>query len=554
MSSRSLSNGRLEVVFDKSPLAISRMTNLLTGKQFCVGGSQSLIVRTPQAISDPTFLTEVESVTWSPDSVHFLVKDAAARTRAQVSMAVTDDGIAIHLHASAPTPIWVVEWRLARLSLDEVIVPALGGQALSSEMPSDTMLTYKYPFWWNSQFALGMMRGGGVWLRTMDIHPVFKFLRVRKTADHFTLAYGVEANAPLRSGTLEAMWYLDCFRGSWRVPTDIHRVWLEKSLGLARLEENRFLPKWARDIDIVLELWGIGKDSPEPLHTYDQMVERLKQWRTLHDPSRTLVYLPGFAEHGIDSHAPDYAPSPQLGGRRKFRALVDTAHRMGYPVMVHTNALCMTFDHRLYDRFRKYQVRDAFGQRQGWGLDIDGDWLAEPYFAYINPGARAWGDLMEKVIGALIREDGVDAVFLDQTLLAFNVSRGPNFIMGMRKHIQRLQRAFPETLFAGEGIHEHVLGTVPIVQIHGIDSLTEVHGMEGRKRWRFAHPLLTYLFGPYALFTAHLLTRHPTHHSFRFQEASYAKLGVIPALCLYHHDQKIDLPEVRKMIRRAKQL
>jgi len=35
------------------------------------------------------------------------------------------------------------------------------------------------------------------------------------------------------------------------------------------------------------------------------------------------------------------------------------------------------------------------------------------------------------------------------------------------------------------------------------------------------------------------------------QESSYARLGVIPALCLYHHRQALDTPGVRKMIRRA---
>jgi hypothetical protein len=41
---------------------------------------------------------------------------------------------------------------------------------------------------------------------------------------------------------------------------------------------------------------------------------------------------------------------------------------------------------------------------------------------------------------------------------------------------------------------------------------------------------------------------------FPFQEASYAKLGILPALCLYNATQRIDLPEVRKMVKRAKSL
>ncbi len=274
----------------------------------------------------------------------------------------------------------------------------------------------------------------------------------------------------------------------------------------------------------------------------------------LHPPRRTLLYLPGYAEHGIDSRAPDYHPSDHLGGEEKFRNLMDVAHAMGYRVMLHTNVLAMTFDHPLIEQFRQHQVVDLFGREQGWSLDIDGDWLAEPYFAYINPGAVEWGDLMESVIGDLVRSYSLDAVFLDQTLLAFNVSRGRNFVLGMRDHITRLQSAFPGVLFAGEGLHEHVLRPLPMVQIHGIDSIAEIHGMEGKTRWRNAHPVSTYLFGPYTRFTAHLLTKHPSHPMLALQESAYAKLGVIPALCLYAKAQPMDLPAVRAMIRRAQRL
>ncbi|MBP1648680.1 MAG: hypothetical protein H6Q30_2125, partial [Bacteroidetes bacterium] len=160
--------------------------------------------------------------------------------------------------------------------------------------------------------------------------------------------------------------------------------------------------------------------------------------------------------------------------------------------------------------------------------------------------------LMERIIGRLIRTYGVDGVFLDQTLLAFNTSRGPNFLTGMNRHVRRLERAFPNVLFAGEGLHEHVLSVLPMAQIHGLDSIAEVHGLEGKTRWRDVHPVSTYLFGPYTRFTAHLLTRHPANPVFALQESYYARLGVLPALCLYNAAQKMDLPEAKRMVKRAK--
>jgi hypothetical protein len=214
----------------------------------------------------------------------------------------------------------------------------------------------------------------------------------------------------------------------------------------------------------------------------------------------------------------------------------------------------MTYTHPRWPAFAEHQVVDAFGQRLGWGNDMDGDWLPEPYFAYINPGAEAWGDLMEETLGRLIRDFDLDAVFLDQTLLAFNVSHGPNFLLGMRRHVERLQRAFPDVLFAGEGLNEQVLPALPFNQIHGIDSIAEIHGMEGKKPWRRVHPVSAAFFGPHTRFVAHLLTKHPSSPVFMAQEAAYATLDVVPSLVLYRKSQGMEGPEVEAMLARARRL
>jgi hypothetical protein len=553
MAQRTLSSERVTLTFGRDPLTIRRIRNRLTGRTICLNGNQSILIRSPHDISEPALLVHGRFLPRRGCCTYELF-DSTRKYRAEIRLDDSEDGLRFSMHVKAPRPIWLVEWRLSGLDAEEIIVPALGGQSLTRSMPVDTTVSYKYPFWWNAQFAIGAADRGGFWVRSKENEPRLKMLRVRKDSAGFTLTYGFEAVAPLEARMLDAAWYLDAYAHSWKEVVDLHRSWLEDAFSLVPLHQNPHWPPWASNINFVLELWGMRKDSPWPHHTFQQMIDRLKDWGHLHDPRQTLVYLPGFAEHGIDSHAPDYNPSVYLGGPRKFAQLMTTAHRMGYRVMIHTNAIAMTFTHRLYPRFKKHQVVDPFGRTQGWGLDLDGDWLFEPYFAYINPGAEEWGELMEKTIGRLIRRYGVDGVFLDQTLLAFNTSRGPNFMTGMNQHIRRLERAFPGVLFAGEGLHELVLSALPMAQIHGLDSITEVHGLEGRAGWRRVHQVNTYLFGPYTRFTAHLLTRHPSSPAFRFQEDSYAQLGVLPALCLYNATQPMNLPEVGKMVRRAKSL
>ncbi len=516
----------------------------------CRGAQMTLLVRSPLAVSEPEVLSPVE-IASDQEGGRVEFADVSREHRARLTIAPGENGLQFQLHVQSSHPVWLVEWRLGGWQCDEVIVPALGGQVLTAQMPVDTTLSYKYPFWWSAQFVIGRSARGGFCIRSEDANPDLKLLRVKRETGAFELTFGFEADAQQISNEIRAEWLVDGFEGDWRLAVDRHRSWMEKAFGLAPVTNHPHFPDWANDIKFVLEIWGVRKDKPQPLHTFPETIERLKQWAKLYDPKRTLVYLAGFAENGIDSHAPDYNPSSALGGDEKFKELIEAAHAMGYRVMIHTNVLAMTFTHRLYPKFKEHQVVDVFGRPQCWGLDMDGDWLAEPYFAYINPGAKEWGELMTGVLGGLIDRFKVDAVFLDQTLLAFNVSRGPNFLAGMRSHIQRLQKAFPLILFAGEGQHEQTLSALPMAQIHGIDSITEVHGMEGVTPWRRAHPVSTYLFGKYTRFTPHLLTKHPSHPLFKLQEAAYAELGVMPALVLYHSSQAMDTPEVRQMIARA---
>jgi hypothetical protein len=554
MSENKITSEKSFLRLGENPLDVESFFYLPKSTNVCPHGKQSLILRISERVSEPILLTEVKNINQKQNFVSFNLEDATSDFKAVISISSNDDGIKFHCKVEGNRPIWLIEWKLSGLKLNEVLVPALGGQSIKNNAPVGTLLSYKYPFWWNAQFVLGSASDYGIIIRSKEEKPELKLLRVLKEQDSFEITYGFEVPAPLDKKCFEAEWYLDFYEGNWKNGADIHRNWLEKAFQLKPFKQHSNFPEWADKINFVLEIWGARRDRINPAHSFDEMRERINDFAKLYDPRKTLLYLAGFAEHGIDSNAPDYNPSSQCGGEEKFKLLVDEAHRLGYKVMIHTNVLAMTFHHRLYPEFKKFQVIDCFGREQTWGLDMDGDWLAEPYFAYINPANTEWGDLMKKTLGDLINKFNLDAVFLDQTLLAFNVSNGKNFLKGMRDHIQRLQKAFPGILFAGEGINEQVLPALPMAQIHGIDSITEVHGMEGRVAWREVHPISVYLFGKFTKLIPHLLTKHPSHPMFAFQERSYEHLGVLPALVLYTSDQPIDIPETRAMIIRSETL
>ncbi|MFW5973030.1 MAG: alpha-amylase family protein [Bacteroidota bacterium] len=548
-------SSNVSITFDeRRPLTGVHLVDRLSERELCAGGEMEIFLRFPNRLSDPVYLRQIVSADSSDGQISMVVTDDSGLHHATIAVRESEQGLRFGLEVEAAEAIWMAEWKLGGFILDEIIVPALGGQVITRDMPSERPLAYKYPFWWNAQFAIGTHDDGGVFLRTMEVHPALKVLRITKSDGHpdsFGLGLAFEADAPIESRTLAAEFFIDAFRGDWREPVARHRAWLEEAFNLVPFGAHPHFPAWAADIDFILEIWGMSKHRARPAHTFDEIIDRIEDFAAMHDASKTMLYLPGYAEGGIDANAPGYEPAPKCGGREAFGRLVDRAHALGYRVMIHTNVLAMTFSHERFGEFERYQVVDPFGRKQTWGIDMDGDWLAEPYFAYINPGYDAWGDLMEKTLGELIETFELDAVFLDQTLLAFNDSRGPNFMLGMRKHIERLQKAYADVLFAGEGLHEQVLPALPVAQIHGLDSIADVHGMEGTEAWRRVHPVSVELFSRYTRFMAHLLTRHPSSASFERQEAAYAELGVIPALVLYDRAQELDEAAVRRMAERV---
>ncbi|MCB0731812.1 MAG: hypothetical protein KDC88_12330 [Ignavibacteriae bacterium] len=546
-----LSNS-LRIQFSKAN-SIDGLFILPKSTKVCADGLHKIIIRTHNAVSDPVVLEKIKYEAHNDEKTELFFESDEKEYSAVIRYSKKNDGIGVHLKANSPKPIWLVELELSGFSFNEVLIPALGGQSISRNMPEGKMLSYKYPFWWNSQFFIGKVDDGGVIISSEDPSNNLKMLRVSKQNGKFSFTYGMEAEAPLVSNELEGEYIIQGFSGDWKDGVDIHKRWMSKHFELSAFDSHPHYPKWMNNINFVLELWGARKGL-KAFHTFDQMIERIEDWTKLHNPQETLLYLPGYAQNGVDSNAPNYDPSHQCGGDIKFKKLIDRAHVLGYKVMIHTNILAMTFGHPKYKEFEKYSVYDPWGRQVTWGLDLDGDWLPEPYFAYMNPGYTEWGDFMSEVLGTLIKKFNLDAVFLDQTLLAFNNSKGPNFIKGMHDHIKRLQENNPNILFAGEGINERVLPRLPVVQIHGIDSITDVHGMDDRVNWRKLHPISSYLFGDYARFSAHLLTKHTSDPIFELQEKAYSELNVIPALSLYEYEQEMDTPATRRMIERAKKI
>ena len=204
--------------------------NRLTRLDVCKAGEQTLLLRLPAAVSEPLLLNKVVSLRTENNAITYQLSDSTGEYKASLLIGKDSQRIRFFIELRGPQPVWLLEWKISGIRCHEVLVPALGGQAISDLMPEGQTLSYKYPFWLNAQFLIGLQKQGGLMISSEDPGPNMKLIRIQRDRSDFTLTYGFENTAPLKDDVFKAEWYMDVFGGSWQQAVDNHRTWLEKSL------------------------------------------------------------------------------------------------------------------------------------------------------------------------------------------------------------------------------------------------------------------------------------------------------------------------------------
>jgi hypothetical protein len=164
---------------------------------------------------------------------------------------------------------------------------------------------------------------------------------------------------------------------------------------------------------------------------------------------------------------PSYVPAPALGGHDGFRQFCARAHAVGARVMPHLNAMAVNMRHPLYTTHLKdYVLRDAHGQPQhSFKIDWDHDGLGDAAHAYIALEPPALREVLVDAVGRLVRDFGIDAVFLDETCNVFYNDPAWDQVEGVRRLVRDLHQRHPGLLVAGEEWNEMLLGLTPLVQV-----------------------------------------------------------------------------------------
>jgi hypothetical protein len=386
-----------------------------------------------------------------------------------------------------------------------------------------------------AQFVLVEGPRETICLRSNEYPPRFKRFWFYRVGDGLEVHLYSEENACERRGEYTApAWHIERVP-SWREAVDAYTAWMESAFGLVPFEQRSDTPEWLRRTALVAILHGVSSDG-KICHNFAEMEGRLHELARLFPPECTLVKLLGF-EGRVDYHLPDNLPGVELGGHGGFAHFMETAHTLGFKVLLHLNVWGMALDHPLYPQMREHQIYDSTGWPAQWDVDYDKDETLEATFAYISPDVPAFRQVLVECVRRLVGLYAPDALHMDQSAFPINDLRH-NHMRGVGTLFKELKEAFPGVVFTGEGAAEWVAGMYPLSSglgyvwgdaevidemfLRTIGKYMRCYAHSGslppepyRGVWTFPHVRMWW-----------------SEDRFRKQQALYKRLGVIPTLVL----------------------
>ena len=371
-----------------------------------------------------------------------------------------------------------------------------------------TSRSFNYPFSWEVQLALLQGEQGGFFIRGADATFQFKALHYEKYVESFALGFETQNQAPFDALTSakSVVWRLNTYTGDWRVPARQYRNWMERTFEPWRLDE---MPAWVGEIGLVVTLPNLD------VRILDRLVDQI-------DPTKTLLYVPGWRRDDFDVNYPDYT------AKYEFGRFVKAAHQHGFRVMPHVNLIGVSPHHPSYVEFQKFQFRNLWnGNPMGWFWDRKD---TPNRHAFINPASTEFRKYFVQQLKEVWQKYGVDAFFLDVSSLVANdangLIEGLNAGQGNVLLHKALAAAMPGVVFGGESLHEVTFFRESFAQ-----------------RWKnppqwdptrrsTPHPISTFLFSPYTQTYGYLGLPNPDRGPQLYQAYldTYEILGVLPTL------------------------
>ncbi len=360
--------------------------------------------------------------------------------------------------------------KAVKIALELPYLPMLAPEQI--ELADATWREWPFPAFWRTGFAIweatrAAAPGAGRYFTvvTKEVPWRFKRLRALRTGDRMRLEIVQDAALRERTRTFESSVWELAWRDELTPLLDDYARFVGQAFGALDFGRRRDVPDWVRGLGLVVNLHGTDWNGRTNLD-FAGMTSAAETLAGLFPPARTLLYPIGWDGRYMRAY-PDYRPSAGLGGAEGFAAFCRAARGRGFHVMPHLNAMAVNMRHPLYlTHLKDFVIRDAHGLfRHSYHIDWDHDGLGDAAHAYIALEPPALREIMVETVGRLVREFGIDAVFLDETCNVFYNDPAWDQVEGVRRLVRDLHEAQPGLLIAGEEWNEMLLGLTPLVQV-----------------------------------------------------------------------------------------
>ena len=437
-----------------------------------------------------------------------------------------------------------------KFALDLPYMPMLAPEEV--ELAEVTWREWHFPRDWRTGFAVWKAGSRYFTVMTQDFPWHFKRLRALRNGDRMRLEIIQDANVRERSYDFATSAWEIGYRDSIDELLADYARFVAQAYGAGDFARRPDVPAWGRGIGLVVNMHCTDWNGQTNLD-FAGMTTAVEQLAELFPPERTLLYPIGWDGRYMRDY-PTFEPSPGLGGHEGFKTFCDRSRGLGFHIMPHLNAMVCNMRNRLYlPHLKDYVIRNWQGNPvHCLHIDWDHDGMGDAAHSYLSLVPRALRDVLVDVIGRLVRDFGIDAVFLDETCNVFYNDPAWDQVDGVRRLVRDISRAFPDVLIVGEEWNETLLGLTPIVQIW--EETADGRGGFGRSK----SPLVRKWAGQFIRACGYLALASPDGHTGvhewpdkpwideRWNEAYY-----IPTLSLTRDTIKLGMDGIRATVARA---
>lgn len=279
-----------------------------------------------------------------------------------------------------------------------------------------------YPGGLQSMPFVALLNGGvGLYAGVHD--PAAGLCRFRHLPDaehdRLPLAILIEPEEAGRAQPAVALDYdivLGVFEGGWYEAALIYRAWaLRQPRAACRIGRRADIPEWSRGS----ALW-LRDNFPENARTAREDARRLAETmirfcQAIGRPCPLHLYR--WHDHPFDILYPDYRP------RRGVKPFVRTLQRAGIRVMPYINARLFDLDHPDWRRegARRHAAKEAAPKLGARAEKLYTEvYDSMTHMVVMCPSTPYWQQRVTDIVARLVREVGVDAVYLDQVAAAWS--------------------------------------------------------------------------------------------------------------------------------------